>query len=370
MNSGNSNNDSKELAKVVRTLINLVVILTCLCFLLLLTFLNYDNLSNYLNALSERRKAEINIDKSSPVLVTEAPVDSFWKAPELISVTDNSLKEKIEYGKELIVHTSKYLGPKGSIQKISNGMNCQNCHLDAGTKPWGNNYGSVASLYPKFRSRSGSMENIYKRVNDCIERSLNGRSLDTLGKEMQSLRAYIEFLGTNVTKGKKAEGSGLKDLAFMERAANPDMGHVAYISKCQSCHQQNGEGTFNQDSTEYIYPPLWGTHSYNDGAGLFRISNFAKYIKYNMPLGVNHLNSQLTDEEAWDIAAFVNSRNRPHKNVPKDWPDISKKPIDHPFGPYADGFSEKQHKFGPFKPIAEEQKKREEQKKKEITANK
>jgi thiosulfate dehydrogenase len=42
--------------------------------------------------------------------------------------------------------------------------------------------------------------------------------------------------------------------------------------------------------------------------------------------------------------------------VPKDWPDISKKPIDHPFGPYADGFSEKQHKLGPFKPIAALQK--------------
>jgi thiosulfate dehydrogenase len=42
--------------------------------------------------------------------------------------------------------------------------------------------------------------------------------------------------------------------------------------------------------------------------------------------------------------------------VPKDWPDISKKPIDHPFGPYADGFSEKQHKLGPFKLIAAIQK--------------
>jgi thiosulfate dehydrogenase len=47
-------------------------------------------------------------------------------------------------------------------------------------------------------------------------------------------------------------------------------------------------------------------------------------------------------------------------NVPKDWPDISKKPVDHPFGPYADAFTEKQHKYGPFKPIVEEQKKKEE----------
>ena len=47
------------------------------------------------------------------------------------------------------------------------------------------------------------------------------------------------------------------------------------------------------------------------------------------------------------------------KNVPKDWPDISKKPVDPPFGPYVDVFSEQQHKYGPFKPIADAQKKRE-----------
>jgi thiosulfate dehydrogenase len=76
-----------------------------------------------------------------------------------------------------------------------------------------------------------------------------------------------------------------------------------------------------------------------------------------MPIGATHDNPQLTDEEAWDIAAYVNSQTRPHINVPKDWPDNSKKPIDHPFGPYADQFSEKQHKLGPFKPIAEEKKK-------------
>ena len=64
----------------------------------------------------------------------------------------------------------------------------------------------------------------------------------------------------------------------------------------------------------------------------------------------------LTDEEAWDVAAFVNSQPRPSKIFKEDWPDISKKPFDHPFGPFADGFTEAQHKYGPFKPIIEAQK--------------
>jgi thiosulfate dehydrogenase len=119
----------------------------------------------------------------------------------------------------------------------------------------------------------------------------------------------------------------------------------------------NGEGTLKEGINEYLYPPLWGNASYNDAAGSIRLSNFAKYAKYNMPLGANHENPQLTDEEAWDLAAFVNSQPRPHKDVPADWPDKSKKPMDHPYGPYADSFSESQHKFGPFGPIEAERKK-------------
>jgi thiosulfate dehydrogenase len=260
---------------------------------------------------------------------------------------------------ELIAHTSKYLGPRGLVMQISNGMNCQNCHLQAGTTVFGNNYGSVASMYPKFRTRSGSIENIYKRVNDCLERSLNGKALDTTSKEMQAIQAYITFIGSNVTKGTKAAGSGLKELAYLDRAADPEKGMAVYTAKCQSCHQQNGGGLFNADSSEFIYPALWGNNSFNTGAGLYRVSNFAKYVKYNMPQPTTYLYPQLTDEEAWDVAAFVNAQPRPTLNTPKDWPDISKKPFDHPFGPYADNFPEKQHKFGPYKPIIEDQKKKE-----------
>ena len=67
-----------------------------------------------------------------------------------------------------------------------------------------------------------------------------------------------------------------------------------------------------------------------------------------MPFGATYKAPQLTDEEAWDIAAFVNSMPHPSKDISKDWPKIEEKIFDHPFGPFADGFSEKQHKFGPF----------------------
>jgi thiosulfate dehydrogenase len=274
-----------------------------------------------------------------------------WQAPEENLINQEANASEILYGKELIQNTALYLGPKGSVKSISNGMNCQNCHLEAGTKAWGNNYAAVYSTYPKFRERSGALETIPKRVNDCFERSLNGQALDTQSKEMIAIVSYIKWLGSGIIKGDKPVGSGIIELAFLDREASAEKGQVVYESKCQSCHQAKGEGLLNSDQKSYAFPPLWGKNSYNDGAGLYRLSRFAGYVKANMPLGASHNAPILTDEEAWDVAAFVNTQARPSKDLSKDWPNIAGKPIDHPFGPFADGFSEKQHKLGPFKPI-------------------
>ena len=340
----------KELLKAVRMLITLVMLLLVAMICILFAWLYGDTLEKLFS--TQKPKQEIK----APV-AAKLPDKKYWSAPDLNAVKDIALKAQIEYGKELIAHTARYLGPKGLVMQTTNGMNCQNCHLDAGSKIFGNNYSAVASTYPKLRARSGAMEDIHKRVNDCLERSLNGKPLDTLSREMKAIRAYIEFLGTNVKKGEKPDGAGLKDIAFLNREADPAKGKEVYLSKCITCHLVSGQGQLSSDGAEYKYPPLWGAHSYNDGAGLYRISNFAKYVKYNMPLGTMYDNPMLTDEEAWDVAAYINSQSRPHMKVPNDWPDISKKPVDHPFGPYADTFTEKQHKFGPYLPILEAQKK-------------
>jgi thiosulfate dehydrogenase len=285
---------------------------------------------------------------------TIAKTDSTWVGPSIYldNTTVGEERELVIYGQDLIAHTSKYLGPKGSVAQITNGMNCQNCHLQAGAKAWGNNYAAVFSTYPKFRDRSGQVETIYKRVADCMERSLNGTAVDSNSREFKAIYAYIKWLGQEVQKGEKPIGSGIEKLAFLDRAADPQKGQIVYTAQCQSCHGANGEGQLTLDELEYAYPPLWGKYSYNDGAGLYRISNFAGYVKNNMPyLLTAHESPKLTEEECWDVAAYVNSQTRPHKDQSKDWPKFEKKPLDFAFGPYADSFSENQHKYGPFKPI-------------------
>ena len=347
-----SNQDRIDvLLRIVRQLTNLIILVIFSILLFLIGYFTDDTwIGSFRRWLTEKETVQIIPAVAEPVK------EVFWSAPDPAGINDISLRSQVEYGKELIAHTAKYLGPNGMVQQMSNGMNCQNCHLDAGTRVFGNNYGAVASTYPKFRARSGTTEDMYKRVNDCFERSLNGKALDTASREMQAINAYITFLGTDVQKGEKPNGSGLKELAYLDRAADPEKGKAVYEAKCVTCHMADGVGQRNPDGVEFLYPPLWGKHSYNDGAGLYRISNFARYVKYNMPQGVTHTNPLLSDEEAWDVAAFVNSQPRPHLKAPKDWPDISKKPVDHPFGPYADPFTEQEHKYGPFKPIVEQTK--------------
>jgi thiosulfate dehydrogenase len=273
-----------------------------------------------------------------------------WHAPDINLVPQTAEGDLIRYGRELIANTSKYLGPRGIVAQITNGMNCQNCHMEAGTGLPVNSFFAVASTYPRYRDRSGRVESIEFRVNDCLQRSLNGKPIDSLSKEMRAIVAYLKWLGKDVKPGEKLPGSPAK-LSFLNRAADTLKGKMIFQDKCQRCHQSHGQGVLDFDSSEYRYPPLWGDNSYNTSAGIYRISSLAIFVKYNMPFDLAVGGPQLSDEEAWDVAAFICSQPRPVKTFPEDWPKLESKPIDFPFGPYTDAFTPQQHKYGPFLPI-------------------
>lgn len=276
---------------------------------------------------------------------------SAWKAATEQSIPRGSAGDMIRYGKLLITHTSIYFGPRGTIAHLSNGMNCQNCHLAAGTRLFANNFAGFTSSYPKLSGRNGKVETASERISECFERSLSGTAPDTSKREIKSILAYMKWIGRDVKKGQHLFGGGTEKLSFMNGPADPVKGKAVFMIKCQNCHGRNGEGSLTQDGKSYIYPPLWGEHSYNDGAGMYRVINLAGFVKNNMPFGASYQTPQLTDQEAWNVAAFINSQPRPHRDQHNDWKDLKLKPIDFPFGPYADAFSERQHKYGPFNPI-------------------
>ena len=277
--------------------------------------------------------------------------DEEWIDPEEKEIPDDSNGDLIRYGKELIVNTSKYLGPNGIVVPITNGMNCQNCHLDAGRKNFAIPLSAVAATFPKWLDRSEKIQSVESRVNDCLQRSLNGKPLDSLNYEMRAFVAYLKWLGHKVPKGVKPRGSGIHALPYLTRAADPGKGKIIYQNECSRCHGTNGEGILSTDNTGHVYPALWGDSSYNINATLYRIIPLSSFIKANMPFDKVNSSTFLSDEEAWDVAAYIISKPRPGTQFTTDWPNLVKKPLDYPYAPYTDNFSELQHKYGPFGPI-------------------
>lgn len=358
--------EPKEEKELVKALVKLtrytvyVALIAVVCTGIMIVFL-FKNEHGTVTSSNENESTAVSSVPLSYSPVASAgftprtiPANS-WKAPDENTIPAGKDGVEIRYGKELVAHTAIYFGPQGSIAKITNGMNCQNCHLAGGTKLFGNDYASFVASYPKMSGRSGKVEPASERIAECFERSLAGKVPDTSKKEVQSILAYMKWIGKDVKKGQKLFGSATEKLGFPASPADPAKGKEVFTMKCQSCHGNNGEGMLAADKKSYTNPPLWGKHSYNDGAGMYRITNLAGFVKNNMPFGATYESPQLTDEEAWDVAAYINSQPRPHKDQHKDWMHLAKKPIDFPFGPYADKFSEKQHKYGPFKPIKDAQ---------------
>jgi thiosulfate dehydrogenase len=285
------------------------------------------------------------------------PSESGWAPPDTSSIPATAEGDRIRYGHALIANTAYYLGPKGVVAQISNGMNCQNCHLNAGLKDFSNPFYMVASAYPQYRHRSGRVESVEFRVNDCMERSMHGQKLDSGSEEMRAMVAYLKWVGKDLPKGSKPRGTAVEELPYLERPADPGRGKMIYEQKCMRCHGEGGQGVANPEGWGYTYPPLWGPRSFNTAAGLYRLSRMAGFVKGSMPYDSAALGYKLSNEDAWDVSAYIVSQPRPVKTFAFDWPNIAKKPADHPFGPFADPFPESQHKYGPFGPIKEASKK-------------
>lgn len=291
---------------------------------------------------------------------SNAPAEdtTVFSAPDTSTIPHDQFGEMVRYGRELILHTAHYIGPDGTVSKnLGNKMNCTNCHLDAGTRPFGFNFFSSYARYPQYRGRENEVLDIAQRVNNCIERPHSGTPLPLDSKEMVAMVCYIRWIGTGGKIGQHVKGDESLEVEYPDRPADPKKGAEIFAANCASCHGKDGQGQMTPDSSTYIYPPLWGPHSYQVGSSPYRVVKLARFIKGNMPDKIASWKKPfLTDEQALDVAAFVNDdsiHTRPMKKnraVP-DYPEAKAKAIDYGIGPFIDSFSEQQHKYGPFKPI-------------------
>jgi thiosulfate dehydrogenase len=278
-----------------------------------------------------------------------------WMPPDIATVADDPFGKLVKYGYALFTDTANELGPTVSDPTrrfAGNNLACQNCHLRGGSQPYAMPLTGVWGQFPQYRAREGAVDTVEERINGCMERSMNGRALPLESREMRAFSSYMRWLSTGIPDGAKLVGAGTLRIKEPTRAA--DLGHGAHVfsQTCAACHGADGLGQRAQTGAGYQFPPLWGPDSYNNGAGMSRLLTAAAYARHNMPIGTTYTAPVLTDEEAYDVAAYLIGQQRPEKaNLDADFPVRLQKPIDTPYGPYADGFSLEQHKFGPFGPI-------------------
>ncbi len=294
---------------------------------------------------------------SQPNGYDDPAMDIYTMSYDVSQLDDSEESKIIKLGYEVFRNTSKYIGPANTDKNMAyagNNLSCTNCHLWSGTKPYAAPLIGIKQRFPQFRGRENKVGTIEERINGCMERSMNGRMLPPNAQEMKVLVAYLNWLSRFAPEDGKIKGQGLMKIEIPDRAVDLEKGKLHFETHCVLCHGKNGQGKISTAGSFYEYPPLWGNDSYNNGAGMTRVITAAQFIKGNMPYGTTYDNPVLTDEEAYDVAGFINQKPRPEKtNLAKDFPDLIKKPVSSPYPPYADTFSVIQHQLGPFKPIME-----------------
>jgi thiosulfate dehydrogenase len=207
----------------------------------------------------------------------------------------------VALGKEMIENTGKHPLSK---RYVGNALTCNSCHLDAGTHPKAATFLGVATAYPAWSPREQRVITLEDRVLNCFMRSLHGERPANGSEVSVAMTAYITWLsrGERLQMNPKAPlGPGhVRPLGMDAAQADAKRGKPLYVKHCADCHGAGGQGTDDG-------PPVWGDKSYNAGAGLSQVDKLAAWLKVAMPLDDPHLSEQ----EALDIAAFVNSQPRP-----------------------------------------------------------
>src|SRR5215471_13898198 len=139
-------------------------------------------------------------------------------APDEKTIPDGPLGNAVRYGKKVLTETQTY-----ATAYVGNGLNCSSCHLDAGRRAYSSPWVGLWGVFPEYRSRNGQVNALQDRINDCFERSMNGRPLPYDSDEMRGILAYIWWLSTDVPTGVAVRGRGFTRVR-MSRPADPQRG--------------------------------------------------------------------------------------------------------------------------------------------------
>ena len=226
----------------------------------------------------------------------------FTPPPES-AIPDNEFGKMVRLGEAIFHDTQSH-----ASQFVGNDLQCSNCHIDRGRLANSAPLWAAYVAFPAYRSKNGQVNSFQQRIRGCFKYSMNGKAPPFNDKVLVALESYAYFLAKGAPTGDgKMKGRGYP--APKTKPANFDLakGEKVYASHCALCHGENGEGQKAPDGS-VVFPPLWGAKSFNWGAGMGSIKNAAAFIKANMPLSQGNT---LSDEDAWNVAAYVDSHERP-----------------------------------------------------------
>lgn len=218
-----------------------------------------------------------------------------------------NIRDSVMRGYRLVLNTAFY-----APDYAHNELSCTNCHFLGGDTLGGKNGGislvGVTTSYPQFSKRSGKVITLTERINNCFQRSMNGKAPAADSQMMHDILNYLHWISKEVETVKDIPWLGLPEIKNKHKP-NPEEGQKVYEQYCAACHRSDGEGGGVLDEIEgKTIPPLWGSKSFNDGAGMNTIGMMAPFVYLNMP----YQQARLTEEQALDVAAYVIGQKRPH----------------------------------------------------------
>ena len=253
-------------------------------------------------------------DQNAPAMqFTEAN----WKPKREVDIPNDSMGASVRRGLYLMRFT-----PESLPQFATSGLRCTSCHQDDGLKLTAAPLTGSHARFPKYMGRTGAVITLTDRVNYCFTRSLAGNVLPPDSREMTDLLAYMAFISQDVPVSYKMAGHD--GLIPMPEQLDGDAtrGEQLYVEKtCSTCHGADGNGLG-------VLPPLWGPRAYSIGASMSRIERAASFIYHNMPQTAP---GSLTQQEAFDLAAYINGKPRPDSPAKElDFP-VGGNPADVPY---------------------------------------
>lgn len=230
-----------------------------------------------------------------------APAKAAFRSPPDSAIPNNEFGEAVKLGAAIFRDPSAHAG-----QYVGNTLSCSNCHLDGGRLANSAPMGPAYVEYPAYRAKNGHVNTFEERLQGCFRFSMNGKAPPLGDKVLVALESYAYFLAKGAPTGEKLPGQGYLKLKKPAQTADFARGGEVFKAKCAICHGADGQGQKAEGQT--IFPALWGKDSFNWGAGMGSLKNASGFIKANMPLGQGN---SLTDQEAWDVAMFMDSHERP-----------------------------------------------------------